>query len=333
MENDYKHSDSSADWLGYRLDLMDEAERLAFEARIPDAARREAIGRRIDALLTPLAADDVQVPRDLVSRVLARVEDSRSVIPFPRLEPVRPAEAHAPQKHYLFSLRELSGLAAAIAIFVGLFLPGYQTARRNAQQAVCADHLRQIGYGSAAYGQSFGLPWPVVSAPAPGASWAFAGAEPPGYRNGQNLYRLVSGGFVPPSAVNCPGRAGDLPLASASLAGVSDFPDPRNNSYSTCFVPSPSAARSFRPDTPVGADLTPLVDQNRRLVEPARMSMNSDSHGPARGQNVLYLDASVKFQITPHAGIDNDDIYRVIGVQRYTGHERPSQRSDAFLIP
>jgi len=79
--------------------------------------------------------------------------------------------------------------------------------------------------------------------------------------------------------------------------------------------------------------MTPLVDENRRLIRTGNIPLNSTSHGNAGGQNVLRADLSVKWANTPNVGIDSDDIYRVIGVQQYTGQERPQLRSDAFLVP
>jgi hypothetical protein len=84
---------------------------------------------------------------------------------------------------------------------------------------------------------------------------------------------------------------------------------------------------------PLAADPTPLVDQHRRLVPLGRASLNSNSHGKSRGQNVLRYDVRVSFFRTPNVGIENDDIYRLNGVREYSGLERPRSRSDAFLIP
>jgi len=330
-----KDPEWAADLLGYHLDLVDAAERLRVEQAFADPAALATARRRIHALLSPLDADPLDPPPpDLVAGILDRIDERSRLIRLPR-RPLRAAdEAHAPRPHFLVSFRELVGLAAAIAIFVGLFLPGYYTARRNAQQLACLNNLREIGGGAQQYAQQFNSPWPIAAQLPQEASWAAASVGgAPQARNSRNLYQLVKSRIVAPEAVICPGRTNDEPMPLSGVALCDDFPEPRNNSYSTALVASQWGPRGFRPDTPIAADKSPIVDENRLLIQVGPIPLNSDSHGSSRGQNVLYLDASVKFQVTPNAGIDNDDIYRVLGVNRYTGYERPRQRSDAFLIP
>jgi hypothetical protein len=321
------------DLLGYHLGLLDEPAAAAVRAAFATPAELEAARRRLDRLLAPLQADVVEPPpSDLVDRVLRRVDAGPAILPFPR-----PAADAGPTGGPMLAFRELIGLAAAVLIFAGIFLPGYRAARMNAQQTACANNLRLIGTGLADYNEAYRSTFPIVASVPDGVPWLRPDPAPQQrVSNSQNVYQLLRGGHVSPTAFHCPSRPGDFPLSPAAAAAeLHDFPDARNNSYSSLLITTTAAWRdgAFRPATPVMADLTPLVDENRRLLPDGSARLNSNSHGPSRGQNVLSADISVRFSRTPNVGIDHDDIYRVIGVQRYTGLERPRSASDAFLVP
>ena len=82
------------------------------------------------------------------------------------------------------------------------------------------------------------------------------------------------------------------------------------------------------------ADMSPIAEGAGPRIRKDDFPANSRSHARLGGQNVLRGNLSVRFFKNPHVGIENDDIYRLIGVQEYyTGLERPMARSDAFLIP
>jgi len=323
--------DLTADLIGYHLGLCDEADRARVEHALGTGASLAQARAALDRILSPLDADVApEPPADLVAGILDRVSDMRNRLP---LAPLATPEAAPTGSGPLFSLRELLSLAAVIAIFVSIFVPGYRTARINSQQAMCANNMRQIGTGSAQYADMFPGSLPVVSSVPDGVSWVPTVGQ--GIRrvsNSQNPYTLVRWRFAQPSAFRCPGRQGDFPLSCPKPEDFDDFPDPRNNSYSTQILTPYWPQQQLQLNSPLASDLTPLVDQQRRLIEYGPIPFNSTSHAN-RGQNVLRPNISVIFSKTPYAGIDNDDIYRVIGVQQYTGLERPHQRSDAFLVP
>ncbi len=105
------------------------------------------------------------------------------------------------------------------------------------------------------------------------------------------------------------------------------------NSYATHLILRPLHSRDLSPETPVAADMNPLAETHRSPIHIKDVPVNSRSHDGLGGQNVLRGNLSVRFFPNPNVGIQNDDIYRLIGVQEYTGLERPTLRSDAFLIP
>ncbi len=341
----------SADLLGYHLGIADEETRARVEAAFGDAESLASAREALQAFLAPLDADVAPVPPpDLVAAILDRVEAAENVLPMRQadpagaasaepaareLTPVLPAAAdHGTAGGPLLSLREIVGLAAAILIFIGILVPGYRTARRAAQRTVCADNLRLIGNGYVRYAAANGRYWPYARPVPVGASWSStAGPGVARFRNSQHVFQLVRGRYTRPKDHICPSREGDFALRTDSPEDLDGFPDPRNNSYATNFITRPWKQGEFAAQMPIMADETPLVDQHRRLVPLSRASMNSNSHGRSFGQNVLRINVSVRFFKSPDVGIDDDDIYRLYGIEEYTGQERPNRQNDSFLIP
>ncbi len=335
MNDPHQRRELSADLLGYHLDLCDEQDRRRVEAALGDAMSLASVCKKVERILSPLDADESPIPpAGLVASILDRVQGFRNTIPFPkRAAAALPAPMEIGGRGPRFNLRELVGLAAAIALFLGIFVPGYRTARNAAQQAMCANNLRLVGVGNEEYAQMFGGQLPYVRSVRAGESWLpKAGTGIQRFKNSPNVWVLVSNHLVPGKNFVCPGRPQDTPLATNSPEGLNDFPDPRNNSYSTMPVTETWQLRNVDTQMPVAADMTPLVDDVQNLSGNGQVSENSRSHG-ARGQNVLRGNISVGWFTSPRVGIDNDDIYRLIGVKTYTGQEWPRLRSDAFLIP
>ena len=338
---DNREQQLSADLLGYHLGIADEETRARVEAAFEGPEALASARAAVQKFLAPLDADEAPAPPpDLVANVLDRVEEAKNILPMrsrqsaqPR--PVLPAASdRGTRGGPLLSMRDLVGLAAAILIFVGIFMPGYHTARMSAQRMACANNLRMVGNGYASYAETYGSHWPYAGVVPADAAWTLTdNSGVPRISNSRHVYRLVRGRLTPPEAFNCPGREGDVALQPGSVQCFDDFPDARNNSYTTNFVTRPWKQREFTEEMPIAADMTPLVNQRRRLVPRAEVSMNSPSHGRLRGQNVLRGNISVRFFRRPDVGIENDDIYRIVGVEEYTGLERPRLRSDAFLIP
>jgi hypothetical protein len=332
MNHDHPADDiRPEDLLGYHLGLCEDAERVAIERAVASQASLADARMRLAATLAPLDDDTPIIPpKTLVRDVLARVEREHPVLRLPTMTPA--ADVRDDVTRSSFSLRDLLSLAACLLLFVGIFVPGYRAARTTSQQTLCTSNLGAIGQGAAIYNESYGSPLPLVTAIPPGASWVPRDTgNRPRVSNSQNAFRLISGGYVPPSAFLCPGRDGDKPL-SLQQTQQQDFPDPRNISYSTHIVTPSLLQRPLNPAMPFISDLTPLVDSDRKLLPTDQVPQNSTSHG-GRGQNVLNIGLNVRFSRTPNVGLDSDDIYRVIGVQQYNGTERPELRSDAFLVP
>ena len=323
--------------LGYHLGLTDAEDSSRVEARFANSEELAEARRSVQRTLAPLDKyEQPSAPPNLVAGIMARVDAERGILKFPTgSKTPLPTEAEVgPGSGPLLPFRELVGLAAAVLLFVGILVPGYRTARSSSQRAMCAGNMRQMGVGYANYAEANQAFLPFTSAVPQGASWVPAEQSgAPQFSNSQHAYLLVKYGFVPAHAFNCPGRSCDAPMHTDDPSQFDDFPSVYNNSYTTNLMTSPWRQQEFQPDNVLAGDMTPLVDENRRLIRDGNIPLNSTSHGSAKGQNILRADLSVRWATSPNVGIDSDDIYRVIGVQRYTGQERPQLRSDAFLVP
>lgn len=323
--------------LGYHLGLTDAQDSAMVESAFPDSAERAEATRRIQQILSPL--DQYELPparSDLASRIMAAVDAERGILKFPTSSSkALPTEAEmGPGAGPVLPLRELIGLAAAVLLFVGILVPGYRTARNSSQRAICADNMRQLGVGYQGYAEANSAFFPFVAAAPQGASWVPTqqGDVQP-FSNSQHAWLLVKHRYAPSSAFVCPSRPSDSPMTAEDVANRNDFPSVYNNSYTTNLMTAARAQQEFQPANPLAADMTPLLDQDRNLISDGQIPLNSASHGNSRGQNVLRANLGVNWSTTPNVGVDSDDIYRVIGIKRYTGQERPQLRSDAFLVP
>lgn len=322
MEKHKRDPEWMGDLLGYQLGLADEQARARIESAFATPADLQSVCDRLQRCLAPLDADGVELPRDLNKSILDRIEKTKS-LEFPAAK----ANENGGNRKPLLTLRELASLAAAVLLFVGIFIPGYRQARMAAQKVACANNLQLIGNGHVAYGEMNDSQWPYAGSAPEGTPWYREGA-----RNSRHVYQMIPLGLVSASAFVCPGSEGDRVMQTEHPEDYADFPDIRNCSYTTNFLTGPWYRQMLRPDDVISADLTPLVDRSRRLIVGRWVPLNSQSHG-GFGQTVLRADISVRFHTSPRVGVENDDIYRVIGVEDYNGFERPRQRSDAFLIP
>jgi hypothetical protein len=335
MNRSGQNFDPREDLLGLHLGLIDDASEAArVRAAFGNSQDFGSARVRLQRCLAPLDADAVEAPPpDLARRILDYVGSAEpATIPFPRKTVEVPAGESAPAGSAFMALRELVGLAAAILLFVGIFIPGYNSARQAAQKIACMNNLRSLGTGYSLYKETYGS-WPSAGPVPDNASWR-ASADPatPSLRASRNVFPMVQQRYVPVSAFICPSRSNTVPFNPAALNQFSDFPDPRNNSYCINFTNHLFTGAAFQPATPLASDMNPRVDTIVAPVEGASIE-NSRSHGRLNGQNVLHANISVRWSGTPRAGVDGDDIYNIVGVQEPTGVERPSSPTDALLIP
>ena len=337
MADRKRNPELMADLLGYHLGLVDEETRARIESEF--SAEELATARSaMRTVLSPLEADPpAKPPQDLVGRIMARVDTVNATLPMKKPVPqMTPAAERGGTGRSQLRLRELVSLAAAIALFLGVFMPGYRTARLASQRAMCANNLATMAQGYGAYAEMYPDQMPYVPGPTPpdGTWMRTVSTGVPAVNNSRNVWLLVHGRYVPAWALVCPGRDGDQPASTGAPERLADFPNPRNISYATNLVTKPQRKAELDINDPLAGDMNPLAETPAPLIDARGLPPNSRSHGGATGgQNVLFSNFSVRFVRNPNVGVDNDDIYRLIGVQEYTGRERPVLRSDAFLVP
>lgn len=336
MADPTDHNESLVD---LHLDLLTAAEAEAVRARIracPELAAQSDRCRRLLANLDTYASP--AAPEDLVERILNRVSSSEQLIPFP----VPPGPSPLPNgmqrgvsSHPVLSLRELLTVAACLALFLGVLVPGFYKARDINRRTLCQRNEQRIYTGLASYATAHAGLLPHAGV-VPGGSWLRT--RIPGITRASNtrhVYLLLRDGFVPAGAFTCPG-AGGIPMIAEDYRLASDFAEPANCTYSTQNVnvsnPLPLAKLSNRmayvaDPNPYFSDYPPSGYFPRGPVE------NSHAHDVNAGQNVLYVDGHTGWVTRPNVGVNNDHIYRAGTIIRYIGNEVPQGWSDSFLVP
>ncbi|MBI5865472.1 MAG: hypothetical protein HZB38_13380 [Planctomycetes bacterium] len=235
-------------------------------------------------------------------------------------------------------MREVLAVAAMIVLAVGVGVPGLLHMRERSQRTACAWNLGQIGRGMQAYANAFkdSLPfagWSSVSSWRPTAEPGVAVVP-----NRRHIYPLVRAEFVPAAAFVCPSSE-SVAMPSDQVRNHDDFLESRNVSYASQNMagvrPSvrlDSSVVVAADDNPLFADGLPMIDfaaQRLGLSDPAQS--NSRVHGGV-GQNVLRLHGGSEWVISPNCGVDQDNIWTLEGVKRYTGREGPASANDTHLL-
>ncbi len=332
--------------LDLHLQQLDEEQTARVQealAAFPDLAEKN---NRLCEVLSALDRSPTPEPRPgLADKVLARVEAQTAVYPFEKPSPV----VHSPAGHDLsaspvLSLRELVAIAACIALFVGIFVPGYFKAQSIAVRNRCLDNLRQVWSGTAQYASENNDQLAYVGYK-PGASWLPTKVpNVPRFSNTAHVYKLVRGGYVRDTLVFiCPASPNGRPMSADNdnYAAFQDFAEPANTTYSYLFnnTPRPIQLTTLRsgPDTRIGlaGDHNPFFDPNAAgSINPYdQASGNSFAHDNGAGQNVVFLGGWAGWFRQPTVGVDGDNVYRAGRLGRYLGTEKPVSPTDTLLVP
>jgi prepilin-type processing-associated H-X9-DG protein len=295
------------------------------------------------------------------------------------LSPLHPPH---PQPRRAFTYIELLAMLAIAAILLAIFLPYAQSLNEKDRRLRCQDNLMRLRDALQDYARDNDRGFLVPNYPrvtydpainrdgysaftGPDAANPFAAPVAPSDVTA-SLWLLVRGGYISDLSVFiCPssnGRADHLTNAigrSVTVQKRSNFRSAANLSYSYASPFSGSGGYCLNSDLLGGqfalmADLNPgrvaaSVPHDAPLMELARA--NSRNHSQA-GQNVLYADGSVSFEITPYCGVrpidatDGDNIYTALAPAPLTGEELfyagngfcgrqygPSYKWDSYLAP
>jgi hypothetical protein len=321
------------------LDWLDPKQAEAARTAINDAPELRTQSANLKRLLDELDTCEAPAPSaDLAERVLARIEESETLIPFPVSEAASAIPSGSEREfsgNPVLSLRELITIAACITLFVGIFVPGYYKAQAISRRNVCRDNIRQQYAGFAAYAELNAgfLPYAGV---VPGGSWLRV--RVPGVlraSNTKHYYLAVKEGYVPARAFVCPGLERGIPMTMESYRKANDFAEPANCTYSfqNQNIPKPQPMNKLSPDMVIGGDPTPYFSGDvAHNLDPSEPS-NSYSHDPNAGQNVVYVDGRTNWATRPTVGVNEDNIYLAGTLRHYTGTEIPLYPTDSFLTP
>ncbi|UCD27851.1 MAG: hypothetical protein JSV03_12195 [Planctomycetota bacterium] len=310
-------------------------------ASSPELARKSKVLREVLGLL-----DDYQLPEpsvDLSERVMSRIDEQTSPLPFPDADSAIPAgTAQDLSASPILSLRELVTIAACITLFVSICVPGYFKVQNLARRKYCGSNLQQIWNGMASYAQA-NNGYIAYAGHVPGGSWLpWHQSRTPGVRRASNtrpLFKLLQGQYVREARIFiCPADPHGRPMLADSYKTFSDFAEPANNSYSFQYMNLPQGRLLNRINIRMVlvADRNPLFDgrtAGQNLSPYQEDKTNSLIHEKGAGQNAMYADGRGGWHTEPTIGVNGDNIYRAGQLIRYHGTEKPSSDDDSMLVP
>ena len=330
--------------LDLHLRRLDPVQAARVEEALAASPELAAQSRGLRETLGALDRFEAPQPKfDLADRVLARIDQQTAVLPFRQPASAVPAgTAHDLSASPVLSLRELIAIAACIALFVGIFVPGYFKVQSMVMRNRCQENLRQVWAGMTSYANA--NDGQIASAGfIAGASWLPTRTpNVPRASNTAYVYKLVSGGYVRDTLVFiCPAAKTGRPMMAENYRDFDDFAEPANNSYSYQYMNRPRPMRlsdlqeGHNRQMVLAADRNPLFDSN--LPSQASPfddeSTNSMVHDNGAGQNAIYACGQGTWASSPTIGVERDNIYRAGRLSRYQGTEAPVCATDTFLVP
>jgi len=272
-----------------------------------------------------------------------------------------------------FTLVELLIVITIIAVLVTILAPAMNAIVAKAKRAVCATRLEAIGKGALSYAadNDQSLPYRADGSEVLtniGFKYANAldGTSDRCESNTRPWYQLVRGGYVPLTSFVCPGDDDAKPVHGGQ--DYYDFPttssEARPLSYSLQAVLSGQTKQSgYDPQNSQHGKPVTLMNDSSLVIAADRgrvaslsydsreggyctsrgynygskypETTNSENHG-GKGQNILLLTGTVKYEETPLCGVDGDNIWTrrdTIGSKYAYTTDRPADAKDSRLVP
>ncbi len=253
-----------------------------------------------------------------------------------------------------FSLAELLVVLGILGILIAILLPYLEKVRESERRVQCASNLKTIMQALSAYANSNAHFYPRTTFDKSHSGYTcYTGAESldPFAKDSKvqpndvtaSLWLLVREGYTQPKLFVCPGSGDDVDRMRSGGEVVSA--DKRSNftsgqylsySYSSPF----STAPGYEMNDTQQADFAIMADMNPGVIGPAYdaspfelAKSNSNNHQKA-GQNVLYADGHVQFQMTPYCGAGEadrrDNIYTARAPIPLAASQLPPPESTGF---
>jgi len=262
----------------------------------------------------------------------------------------------------------VGGAGVALCLSASRSLPmGLSRALEQAQRAQCAANLRSIGMSIKVYSSGNRGRWPTVYAGRAGETWGpgfdpstgeigdrdiDADAGDPFTCNLSCWWLLIRKGMSMQGVFICPSHDDAYEDISVDPQDWWCFENIHNCSYSYQNQLGRGTTDSADSDLVVAADASPLRADLSSISPPGRAArgktgrwqQNSPNHN-FEGQNVLYADGHIEWQLTPEVGIDGNNIWLRSTHDPSTGvwTEEPGSysdgtsqkgnRKDSFLVP
>ena len=261
-----------------------------------------------------------------------------------------------------FTVIELLVVIGIIGVLLAILLSGVERTRHRAYIAKCASNLQQIGLALSIYENENHGAWPrtvydPATAETPTKGTGVAAVDP--FVAGSTvlpndltagLFLLMKAERLPPLLFICPyNDETSFRPDSADLTGRSNFTDQRANLAYSFADPYPTAAavtagyvlNSRLPaSVPTGADKNPGLGQGNDNVyavtaasSSSAMELGNSPNHEREGQNVLYADGHVKYELTPFVGVGGDNIYTAKDGSPPAVERSPVDATDSVLLP
>ena len=243
-----------------------------------------------------------------------------------------------------FTLVELLVVIGIIALLISILLPSLNRARETANKVKCGSNLRQIGQAIQLYCNENRGAYPRTKY-SPGAAIVkgtgitandpfrpSSGTAPSNNDCTADLFLLIRTQDITPEVFVCPSSNAEKDTygntAGASAQKRSNFTDFQKNLSYGMANPYPDAnavkngyhlTATTGAEFAIAADINPGVGDSYDPQVPdvtspvsAMKKANSRNHN-GDGENVLYGDGHVEFQLNPFCGVKRDNIYTISG--------------------